>query len=66
MSVLNKHIDKINLHKKEKDKELKKKIMELQNELKSKDSNYSAKYGDLGDELIIQVVLLQNELEKIN
>ena len=66
VSILNKHIDKIKLLKKEKDKELKTKIMELQNELKSKDSKYNAKYGDLGDELIIQIVLLQHELNKIN
>jgi hypothetical protein len=65
VSTLNANIEHVKELKKQKDKELKKQIVELEKELKNNNSDFKAKYGDLGDELVIQVALLQNELNKI-
>ncbi len=66
VSTLNANIEYVKELKKQKDKDLKKTILNLEEELKNNNSDFKAKYGDLGDELVIQVALLQNELNKIN
>ena len=65
VSTLNANIELVKELRKQKDKDLKKRILEIEEELKNNNSDFKAKYGDLGDELVIQVALLQNELNKI-
>lgn len=66
ISVLEKYPAQIKELIKTKDNELKKKIKDLEEKITSKKSNFRAKYGDLKDELIIQVILLTNHLNDLN
>lgn len=66
INVLEKYPAQIKELTKVKDSELKNKILDLEKKITSKKSNFRAKYGDLKDELIIQVILLTNHLDVLN
>ena len=65
-AFLNAHLDEIKSLKQEKISNLKKKVIKNRKDLKDKNSNYNASYGDLKHEIIIEYLYLEQELNRLN